>query len=290
MKLICIPAIKSHVKYVGYSLNLLIEQFPDADFMLVTPDRESFSGLRKSNISIRDDTEFLDLSRDDVKRKLAHPKKSMYKWYYQQFLKYSIISKSTKYAEVLIVDADTLILSDCVKAGDALNLTTLEYNESYFEIVKKYFPEQRLLPKSSIVNFMWFNSVLFGDMLKSIEGNSKRKWFEVILEDVNKTMAPCAFSEYETYANYKFNNKKTALNTLKIFRRGDLLMGVYSFEKIIKVANSLKLDVISFEDTHDNSLWKKFTVCLLFFAIELYLLPAKLFNSNNKISSDIRDK
>ena len=67
-------------------------------------------------------------------------------------------------------------------------------------------------------------------------------------------------------------------------------MGVYSFEKIIKVANSLKLDVISFEDTHDNSLWKKFTVCLVFFAIELYLLPAKLFNSNNKISSDIRDK
>ena len=179
MRLICIPAIKSHVKYVDCSLKLLLKKFPNDDFMIVTPHQESFNYLNKEKITIKSDIDFLDLTPEEIKSKLTYNKKSMYKWYYQQFLKYSIISKSKQYSEILIVDADTIILSDYVKDSDSLNLTTLEYNKSYFGIIKKYFPKQKLLPKSAIVNFMWFNSILFGEMLNSIVGKSKRKWFEI---------------------------------------------------------------------------------------------------------------
>ena len=291
MKLICIPAIKSHVQYVDYSLKLLMEKFPDADFMIVTPDRESFSALCKSNISIRDDIEFFDLSPDDIKRKLAHPKKRMYKWYYQQFLKYSIISKSTKYAEVLIVDADTIILSDCVKDVRSVNVTTLEYNESYFEIVDKYFPDYMRLSKSSIVNFMWFDTTLFSEMLNRISKNSGEQWFDTILMDLNKITSPFAFSEYETYASYKFNNVKSVFLTLRVFRRGDLFLGFYPFEKTIRIANLFRLDLISFEHNHDSSLVKKAIVLLMVLACEVGLIFDKMFRAMKKlIGKDQRNK
>jgi hypothetical protein len=278
MRLVCIPAIKGHIKYVDYSLKLLLKRFPDEDFIIVTPHQNSFNYLNNEQITVRSDADFLDLTPEEIKSKLTDDKKSMYKWYYQQFLKYSIVSKSKQYTEVLIVDADTIILSNCAQDNDSLNLTTLEYNKSYFHIIREYFPRQKLLPKSAIVNFMWFNTALFSGMLDSIVGKSKIKWFQIILESINKAEPLFAFSEYETYANYKFNNKKTTLKTLRIFRRADLFMDFYSFEKIIKVANIYKLDLLSFEDGHNKSFLKKVIVFLMIAVIELRLFLINILN------------
>jgi hypothetical protein len=276
MRLICIPAIKSHALYVGYSLKLLNKRFPEADFMIVTPDRESFRGLESSNIFIRDDFEFWDLSPDDVQRKLAASKKNMSKWYYQQLLKYSIISKAEKYTEVLIVDADTIILSDCIEDVRAINTTSLEYNESYFEIIQRYFPDHTRLSKSAIVNFMWFDTALFGEMLNAISKNGEGLWFDTILMELNKVTSPFAFSEYETYGNYKYNNFDTSFRHLRIFRRADLFLSFYSFDKIIMVADMFKLDLISFEHSHDKSTFKKTIVLIMVIFIELTLALKRL--------------
>lgn len=271
MKLICIPATRNHIKYVEFSLKLLSKSFPENDVLIVTPHPSSFNHLNKRNIVVRNDTEFFDMSLDKIKKELTDDKKHMFKWYYQQFLKYSIITKSKDYTDILILDADTIILSDCVKDINSVNTTTLEYNKSYFDLINYYFPNQKLIPKSAIVNFMWFDSILFSEMIYSFEGESKRKWFDIILEYINKSASKIAFSEYETYANYKYNNKKSSVKTLKIFRRADLFVGFYSFEKIIKIAKVYKFDLISFEDNHKRSLIKKIIVIFMVIIIELKL-------------------
>tara|TARA_B110000211_G_C14047043_1_gene539474 strand:- start:794 stop:1633 length:840 start_codon:yes stop_codon:yes gene_type:complete len=271
MKLICIPATRIHIKYVEFSLQLLSKSFPDNDILIVTPHPNSFNHLNKRNIVVRNDTEFLDLSIDEFKKELTDDKKHMFKWYYQQFLKYSIISKSKEYSDILILDADTIILSDCVKDINSINLTKLEYNKSYFELIKNHFPGQKLLSKSAIVNFMWFNSILFAEMLDFMVSDSKRNWFDILLEDINKSTPLIAFSEYETYANYKNNNKKSELKVLKIFRRADLFMDFYSFERIIEIAKIYKFDLISFEDNHKKSLFKKIIISLIVMSINLKL-------------------
>jgi len=210
-RLICIPATKHHIKYVDFSIKILLEYFPNDDFLIVTPNTDSFNYLKRENVVVEDDNQYLDLSAEQIKLYLTDNKKSISKWYFQQFLKYSIINKSKKYTDILIVDADTILLSDCIKDVNSINLTTLEYNTPYFDFICNYFPNQIILTKSSIVNFMWFNTNLFGEMLNSIEGNGHRKWFDVILEDINKSPSLMAFSEYETYANYKYNNHNTGL-------------------------------------------------------------------------------
>ena len=285
MRLICIPAIKSHLKYLTFSIKYLEKKFSTDQIFIVTPDQDCFMHLNNSNVSVKADSEFLDISSEKIKSNLSMNKKSMFKWYYQQFLKYSIVIKSNKYDDILILDADTIFLSDCIEDSHCINFTSLEYNESYFKIIEKYFPSHKLLPKSAIVNFMWFNRPLLLDMLGIIQGNQKKKWFDVILDNVNKSKSSFAFSEYETYSNYKNNIKQSVHNDLKIFRRADLFMDYYSFGKIIKIAELYKFDLISFEENHNRSLLKTIIIFLMILIIELKLLFSGYYTKKNKIST-----
>lgn len=280
MRLICIPAIKNHLKYVTFTISYLEKKFLNDQIIIVTPDQDSFMHLNNGNVSVKADSEFLDISSEQIKSNLSEDKKYMYKWYYQQFLKYSIVIKSKKYEDILILDADTIFLSDCIDDSDCINFTSLEYNESYFKIIEKYFPSHKLLSKSTILNFMWFNRILLLNMLDIIQGNQENKWFEVILDNVNKSKSPFAFSEYETYANYKHNIKFPEQKDLKIFRRADLFLSFYSFKKIIEIGKIFKFDLISFEEDHNRSLSKKIIVFFMKFIIELKLLFSGYYNKN----------
>jgi hypothetical protein len=117
-------------------------------------------------------------------------------------------------------------------------------------------------------------------MLDIIQGNQENKWFEVILDNVNKSKSPFAFSEYETYANYKHNIKFPEQKDLKIFRRADLFLSFYSFKKIIEIGKIFKFDLISFEEDHNRSLSKKIIVFFMKFIIELKLLFSGYYTKN----------
>jgi len=276
MKLICIPATENHVKYVDCSLKLLFGYFPNDSYIIVTPQPSVFKYLESNNVEVRNDIEYLDLAIEQVREALSGEKKLLYKWYYQQFLKYSILSKSQEYSDVLIMDADTIPLSNFIANIDSINLNTIEYHRPYFDFIENYFPNQKLLSKSAIVNCMWFNVSLFNEMIKLIDDKSDRKWYNVILENINKFDESIMFSEYETYANFKYNNTNSNLVVLKIFRRADLFTEFYSFEEIIKIARMFKFDLISFEDNHNKSLIKKIEVFILVIYIKM-----KLFLNNS---------
>jgi len=272
MKLICIPATVNHLKYVDYTLKLLSGYFPNDNFIIVTPEPVAFKYLESNVVVVKNDIEYLDVTQEYVREALCEKKKVLYKWYYQQLLKYSIIAKSQKYSDVLIMDADTIPLSNFIVNIEAINLNTTEYHKPYFDLLKSHFPDQKLLTKSAIVNCMWFNVSLFNEMIQSLEDNGSRKWYQVIIDDIGKLNESNKFSEYETYANYKFNKTNAKQVVLKIFRRADLFNDYYSFEEIIKIAGLFKFDLISFEDNHSSSLLKKVVVFILVIYVKIKLL------------------
>jgi hypothetical protein len=279
MRLICIPALKKHKIYVDYSIKQLLRYCPNDKILIVTPHIKAFDDLKNDMIQILEDSDFFDLSPIEIEKHLVVNKKPFHKWYYQQFLKYSIVSKNKNFSEILILDADTIILSEKISDCTSIYLNTIEYHKPYFNIIAKYFPEHKILPRSSIVNYMWFNSQLLNDMLKSIEFTGKNKWYLVLLNEINQRPDFLAFSEYETYANYKFNKFKSSLKTLKIFRRADLFVDYYSFEKVIKVSKIFKFDLIAFEDNHKKSFYKKIIIFIIMIFIEMRIRLSKEYKN-----------
>jgi len=277
MKLICIPALKEHIFFVEYSYRNLSSRIDDVQFLIVTPDYSHFQHLLSENLDVKSDFDFIDLSKEVIRSKLNSPKRHLYKWYYQQFLKYSIVNKLNDYSDILILDADTIIISDCIFDCDVIYTNNIEYNEFYFEIINHFFPNNIVMSKSAIVNFMWFNKSLFLKMLNGITHYDNTDWFQIIINYINSSNFNIAFSEYETYANYKFNLINPPLINLKIFRRADLFLKYYSVDNIINIANIFGYDVISFENTHNKNKTKKiiafFIVC--FIEIKLFVIKVR---------------
>jgi|SaaInlStandDraft_6_1057023.scaffolds.fasta_scaffold255636_1 hypothetical protein len=77
MRLVCIPVIKSHIKYVDYSLKLLLKRFLDEDFIIATPHQNSFNYLNNAQITVRSDSDFLYLTPEEIKSKLTDDKKNV---------------------------------------------------------------------------------------------------------------------------------------------------------------------------------------------------------------------
>ena len=79
MRLICIPAIKSHLKYVTFSIKYLEKKFSTDQIFIVTPDQDSFMHLNNNNVCVKSDSEFLDISSEQIKSKLSMNKKIKFK-------------------------------------------------------------------------------------------------------------------------------------------------------------------------------------------------------------------
>jgi hypothetical protein len=265
--LICIPAIKKDVKYVELSIKKLLSYFKAEDICIITPHVESFSHLEMMSIVVRNDCEYLNLTKDEIGNLLNEDKKNMTSWFYQQFLKYSIVSKSSNYDNVLILDSDTIILSDCITDTETININNIEYNLPYFNCIEQLLPDYKLIGKSAILNFMWFKPSLLNQLIEDIEKKYSETWIIALINLINKGKADqISFSEYETYATYKYNHNYKRTKLLKVFRRADLFNEYYSEEQIMHIAEFFGFDLISFETQHNVSLLKRF------FALSVYIM------------------
>jgi hypothetical protein len=251
MNLICIPALKKHKSHIQFNLCRLNKSFNECRIIIVTPDKDDYSDLSAENISIFEDNQFEDIQKEKIKELLNLDKKNFYLWYYQQFLKYSIIKKLFKnYDVITIVDADSVILNENLLSPNKIFLNENEYHTEYFMTIKKLFPQITTLNQSSINNFQTFTKDIFLNMIKTIEIDD-RKWYIRILEFVNESKDPRAFSEYETYANYASFFYEVNNLPLRLFRRGDLLSIYQSKAKIIYNLEFLEYDIVAFETNHD---------------------------------------
>jgi len=251
MNLICIPALKGHNQILVINIAILLNFVNKNNILIVTPEVDDFQEFKLKGFNVKADSVFLDISKSDLKKFLNSEKKILNSWYYQQFLKYSIVLKCKEYSNIIIIDADSVILNDRVLKNDFIFLNTNEYHRPYFSTINNLFPSIQCLAKSAINNFQNFNREVLLEMIYNIEKINDEKWYLYLIGQINDSYDLRAFSEYETYANYAFYFHRHRIQNLKIFRRGDVLNLYFSKESILKLLKNTSFDIIAFEISHD---------------------------------------
>ena len=112
MNLICIPALKYHKDNLAINIDNLLNFINKNEILIITPDVDDFKDFRFKGFNVKPDSYFSDISKSEIKSLLSPEKKFLNSWYYQQFLKYSIVSKCSEYSNVIIIDADSIILNN----------------------------------------------------------------------------------------------------------------------------------------------------------------------------------
>ena len=258
MNLICIPALKCHKQSLVINIANLLNYVNKNDILIVTPEVDDFEDFKLKGFNVQADSFFFDISKSDLKKLLNSEKKFLNSWYYQQFLKYSIVLKCKEYRNIIIIDADSIILNDRVLKNNFIFLNTTEYHKPYFSTIKNLFPRIKCLNKSAINNFQNFNREVLLEMIYKIENIKDEKWYLYLIGQINDSFDVRAFSEYETYANYSFYFHNHQLQNLKIFRRGDLINLYLSKDSILKLFKNTSFDIIGFEISHNIKIFHRF--------------------------------
>ena len=111
MNIICIPALGKHKEHLSLSLKYLENHYSINEILIVTPNKDDYFDLHKNGYQISEDKDFIDIEKHEILKILNYNIKFLNGWYYQQFLKYSIVLKLNKYDNIIIVDADSIILN-----------------------------------------------------------------------------------------------------------------------------------------------------------------------------------
>jgi hypothetical protein len=255
--LVAIPAIAAHLPIVEISLSRLRERFKNASFLIVSPSPHLFNHLADKQTRIAPDSEFAAVSKIEVEGLLSPNKRQRSGWYYQQLLKYAIVS-AAPFVRVLILDADTVVLREIEIAHNEF-FTSKERHKPYFQHFLTLFNADPPFKSSAITNFMWFRPVALRRMLSEIEKIHKKSWLRAIIDIVNLIEHDGAFSEYETYANwFALRNGPHKELPIHIFRRGDLLLSKKrNYRRVVDQVLRSNFDSVAFELNHRQDIIRK---------------------------------
>ena len=229
------------------TIEYIINKFSDYKIYLISPKAEKsvFNNIEKIN-----DNDILDFNK--LKKKL-----SIYRfgWYYQQFLKYSVVLK-LKGENFLILDGDTIIREKLLKSN-SLFFSTKKPDERYYSLYKNIFPNDFLSNKSFITNQMVFNKSILQNLINEIELKFEDNWISSISNLIKKNKN-LMFSEYQTYTEFVLNRYNNfTIKSVKVFRRMDLISD--SIENALK-----KYDVIAYENHHKTGFLRKLRAILYY--------------------------
>ncbi len=131
-------------------------------------------------------------------------------WIFQQLLKLSgAIGENENF---LVVDADTVILRKMIFLTDSKPIfyESMERHFPYYEFYRKLFGKERIHFFSFISHMTLFNKRYLKEMKTEIEEKFNKKWYEVILENLDPNEISCC-AENETYPNWvnnRYGSKK----------------------------------------------------------------------------------
>jgi len=125
-------------------------------------------------------------------------------WLFQQFLKlgscYTINDLTENY---IILDSDVTFLKKVhFFEGDKILISpSNEYHKPYFDFYERLFdkPADREWPFVS--HHIPVRKTLLKEFIKAIEKRTQKKWYDVILDNIDYKKRGC-FSEYETFGHY----------------------------------------------------------------------------------------
>lgn len=224
---------------------------PQGDVFFLSPQPCAKLHKNYPNIRFLSDNDVLDRSRYKNIERTERPN-----WYYQQFLKYSVIvmlNERFSYEIVHIIDGDSFMRKQHI-FDETLFYTPRKVNDEY----KKFITKTGLSindDRNFISNQMCFRTEILMEMLKKIADNED--WIEyflkILLEDKNAWL-----SEYQLYACYAvfYHHSKTA--PIKVFRRLDLVN--VSPRKALR-----KYFLVSNETGHETSLKLKLKTYFKYF-------------------------
>jgi hypothetical protein len=254
---IVIPSTSAHKHIVKISIDYYKTIYPEASILIVCPYKYDFLDLICNQVEVAEDVNFEFISKSDLKLIMPSTRQNLVGWYYQQLLKYAIVSQLCD-EYVLVSDADTVVLRDLSSEKDVFFTSkekSIKYHAHYIELIKK----SPTLKSSSIVNFMFFKPNLLRLMLSDIEQSHNQPWWRAIISIANLIEPSGAFSEYETYANWYSmihgTHKEVPIN---IFRRADLLISSNnSYSRVVEKLNIKGYDAVAFELNHKKGFYRK---------------------------------
>ncbi len=122
-------------------------------------------------------------------------------WLFQQLIKLSC-DQICKSEYILALDSDTVLMRPqrLIKTGRVVLNVSDERYEPYYRMVERLLPGTPIFPYSFVSHHMLFEKAYLRE-LKACLQQGEKKWFEVILEKIDKEEMS-GFSEYELYGNY----------------------------------------------------------------------------------------
>ncbi len=172
-------------------------------------------------------------------------------WYLQQFLKIAFAKSPYAKKYYLSWDSDTLPLSKICffNEGKPLFTKKKEFNDAYFNTIKKLLGLEKIVDYSFIAEHMLFDRDTMNELIERIEESkvNGEDWIEKILNACENLEKPC-FSEFETYGTYvmTYYPGKYETQVLNTFRSAGLIKGRCVDDRTLSRL-AFDLDIASFE-------------------------------------------
>lgn len=229
------------------ALSYYVKEFGSIDIIVVSP-KERKRPLYK-NVIYKKDEDFLSRENFPIIEDTHRPN-----WYYQQFLKYSIVL-DLKYDLIHIVDGDSFVRKDLMFSNLIFfSKKSVEKQYSNFiEIITKATVHSE---RNYITNQMCFNRDLLKKLILDLSKEGSH-WIVEICKTLN-TRNDLWFSEYQFYANYSLKIGKAKEHEIKVFRRFDIIG-----EKFEHGFNNYA--VLAHESQHKTGFFRKIRARLFYF-------------------------
>ena len=214
------------------ALSYYVKEFGSIDIIVVSP-KERKRPLYK-NVIYKKDEDFLSRENFPIIEDTHRPN-----WYYQQFLKYSIVL-DLKYDLIHIVDGDSFVRKDLMFSNLIFfSKKSVEKQYSNFiEIITKATVHSE---RNYITNQMCFNRDLLKKLILDLSKEGSH-WIVEICKTLN-TRNDLWFSEYQFYANYSLKIGKAKEHEIKVFRRFDIIGEKFEHGLIIMLSWHMKANI-----------------------------------------------
>lgn len=230
------------------TLKYYCDIFSNETIYFVSPEKDDYLDNFK-NVIYKKDNFFLKRENHPLIEKTFRPN-----WYYQQFLKYSIVL-NLDYDLIHIVDGDSYVRKDIV-FEESIYYTTKKIENNYSDFISMVNNgRNNYSDKNYITNQMCFNKSKLSDLLNKVSNNHK-SWVNYFCELLIKK-PDCWLSEYQLYADYVLTNELSEEKFTKVFRRFDFIND--------SLKNGfIKYSVLAEEPQHKSGLLRKFRAVIYY--------------------------
>lgn len=209
----------------------LIGKIDAKNYVVIVPDRDIEQFLRLSPVeyAVKPESEFVGDLKVRIEQRLPQHNRSRSGWYLQQFIKLAALKRYGEDGNVLIWDADTVLLKtlDFVDGSGRVRLFYCkEQHLPYFRTLKKLLDLDKVFRHSFIAQCFFVKQDWISPFFCAIEERQGLSWMEAILQAIDGEEIS-SFSEYETLGTFvmsRFPHDVVMSNVLWT-RRGNPLIG-----------------------------------------------------------------